>query len=116
MSDVRLFIDEDVYGAVTIALRAAGVDVVSTPETGRISESDTSQLQWATEQQRVIVTFNVGDFAELHTNWLAAGRHHCGIVVSSQRPIGDVISRLLNLVGNRDQQTMQDRLEFLSDW
>lgn len=116
MSDVRLFIDEDVYGAVTIALRAAGVDVVSTPETGRISESDTSQLEWATGQQRAIVTFNVGDFVQLHTSWITAGHHHSGIIVSSQRPIGDVIARLLNLVDNIDQQTMQDRLEFLSDW
>ncbi|WP_425396602.1 DUF5615 family PIN-like protein [Aeoliella sp.] len=116
MSNIRLFIDEDVYGAVTIALRAAGVDVTSTPETGRISESDVSQLEWAIQEQRAIVTFNVGDFVELHTNWLTAGQHHCGIIVSSQRPIGDVIARLLNLVGSLDENAMRDRLEFLSDW
>jgi hypothetical protein len=116
MSVLRFFTDEDVYGAVAAALRLAGFDAVSTPETGRLGESDDSQLVWATSEQRAFVTFNVAHFAAFHTNWLQQGRHHSGIVVSAQRPIGDLIRRLSKLAGALDAETMRDRLEFLSDW
>jgi hypothetical protein len=44
------------------------------------------------------------------------GRHHAGIVVSSQRPIGDMLRRLLRLANTLNATAMQDRLEFLGDW
>lgn len=44
------------------------------------------------------------------------GRHHAGIVVSSQRPIGEVIRRLAHLAATIDAASMCDRLEFLGDW
>ena len=47
---------------------------------------------------------------------IAQGRHHAGIVVSSQRPIGGVIRRLRHLANTLDVESMRDRLEFLSDW
>ena len=43
MADVRFFTDEDVYGAVAVALRNSGCDTVSTPEAGRLGESDESE-------------------------------------------------------------------------
>jgi hypothetical protein len=64
----------------------------------------------------VFVTFNVGHFAALHTDWLSRGKHQAGILVSQQRPIGDVLHRLLNLANKLDAAAMQDRLEFLGDW
>jgi hypothetical protein len=44
---------------VTAALRKLSVDAVSTPEAGRLAESDESQLQWAATEGRALVTFNV---------------------------------------------------------
>ena len=116
MKAPRFLTDEDVYGAVAPALRAAGLDAISTPESGRLAESDESQLEWARNEGRAFVTFNVGHFAALHAAWLQQGRHHAGIVVSSQRPIGDVLRRLLRLVNTLEADAMQDRLEYLSDW
>jgi hypothetical protein len=116
MASIRFFTDEDVYGAIAPSLRKSGVDVISTPETGRLGESDESQLEWATDEGRVLVTFNVAHFADLHSQWLKQERHHTGIVVSQQRPIGDLLRRLLNLSSQLQQEAMQDRLEFLSDW
>ncbi len=116
MSAVRFFTDEDVYGATALALRKAGFDVISTPEIGRLGKSDESQLQWASKEGRVIVTFNVAHFANLHTEWLKQSRHHAGVVVSSQRSIRDQVRRLLHLAGTLDADAMKNRLEFLSDW
>lgn len=116
MSSLRLYLDEDVYGAVTEALRNSAVDVLSTLEAQRTGEPDESQLLWATSESRALVTFNVGDFVRLHSDWMAQGRGHAGIVVSSQRSLSDTLLRLKNLANHLDEVSMRDRLEFLSDW
>ena len=116
MSAIRFFTDEDVYGDVAPALRRVGIDAMSTPEADRLSKSDDSQLELTAGENRVIVTFNVGHFARLHSQWLSEGRHHAGIVVSQQRLIGDTIRRLRHLAESLDADAMRDRLEFLGDW
>jgi hypothetical protein len=70
MTAIRLFTDEDVYGAIAVGLRKAGFDAISTPHAKRLSEADESQLLFAVSQQRVFVTFNVAHFANLHTSWM----------------------------------------------
>lgn len=116
MSAIRFFTDEDVYGAIAAALRRASWDAVSTPEAGRLRESDESQLTFAAAERRVFVTFNVAHFAAMHAEWRRHNRHHAGVVVSGQRPIGEVLRRLLHLASSLDADAMRDRLEFLSDW
>jgi hypothetical protein len=116
MAAIRLFTDEDVYGAIAVALRRTKIDVSSTPEVGRRGQPDESQLEWASTEGRVFFTFNVAHFAQLHTTWLRQGRRHAGIVVSSQRPIGDVVRRLPHLSSELDAESMCNRPEFLGDW
>ena|SRR5438105_693222 len=116
MSQTRFFTDEDVYGVIAGQLRKAGFDAVSTPEAGRLGELDPSQLAWAAQEGRALVTFNVEDFARLHHEWMAQGQHHAGIIVSSQRPVGDTIRRLIHLGQTLSAEDMQDRLEYLSGW
>jgi hypothetical protein len=116
VSKIRFFTDEDVYGAVAPALRKAGFDAISTPECGRLGQSDESQLRWAAEQGRVLVTFNVAHFAGLHSEWIRSGEHHSGLAVSIQRPVGDLLRRLIHLAEDAEAEAMHDRLEFLSSW
>jgi hypothetical protein len=116
MSAIRFFTDEDVYGAIAQTLRKVGIDAVSTPEAGRLGQSDESQLDWAVREGRALLTFNVGHFSRLHASWLQQGRSHAGLVVSEQRPVGDVLQRLRNLAATLDAAAMRDRLEFLGDW
>jgi hypothetical protein len=116
MNAAKFFTDEDIYAAVAPALRKAGLDAVSTPEAGRLGESDESQLTWAAGERRVLLTFNVAHFAALHATWIRQRRHHSGIVVSSQRPIGDLLRRLFHLATTLDADALQDRLEYLVAW
>jgi hypothetical protein len=116
MSTPTFFTDEDVYAAVAVGLRKAGLDAISTPEADRLGESDESQLAFAAHAGRVLLTFNVAHFAALHSDWLSKGAHHAGIVVSSQRPIGDMLRRLIHLARTLDANALNDRLEFLGDW
>ena len=116
MSSIRIFTDEDAHGQVAAHLTAAGFEAVSTPQANRMGETDYSQLTWAHHERRVFVTFNVGHFARLHHEWLNQGLHHAGIVVSQQRTVGDLLRRLLNLARTLNAESMQDRLEYLSNW
>ncbi len=116
MSLPAFFTDEDVYAAIAPALRNAGFDAISTPESFRRGETDESQLTWAAGQGRVLITFNVAHFAQLHSAWIRANQHHAGIVVSNQRSIGDMLRRLISLARNLDADSMRDRLEYLNDW
>jgi len=116
MASLRIFTDEDVYSAVAPLLRTHGVESLSAPEAGRLGISDEQQLEWATHERFVILTFNVADFARLHARWMKAGQHHAGIIVSAQIPIGQLIHRLTNVISSLDADAFIDRLEFLGDW
>lgn len=116
MTPIRFFTDEDIYGSVAPRLREFGFEAVSTPEADRLGKADEAQLEWATQEGRVLLTFNVADFARLHDEWLSHSRHHAGIIVSSQRPIGDMLRRIFALSSSLGTEEMRDRLEFLSNW
>jgi hypothetical protein len=116
MSQIRLFIDEDSMDRRFVrALRGRGVDVITVGEIGTTSLSDEAQLILAIEQQRVLYTFNVGDFCQLHYTWLAKRQTHTGIVISSQTySVGEQVRRILNLIAMQSAEAMVDQLVFLS--
>lgn len=66
--------DEDLVSA----LRARGADVVTALEKGMIRRRDDEHLQIATEDGRVLFSFNRGDFHKLHTRYLTEGKRHVG--------------------------------------
>jgi hypothetical protein len=110
---LRLLLDEDVHLPLAAALRKRGYDVAHVGELTRLGRSDTDQLVFAVRKARCLVTFNVGDFVQLHNRWLEAGQEHAGIVVSKQLPIGESIRRLLVLLQNEDGDSMRGQLRFL---
>jgi hypothetical protein len=116
VADIRLYVDEDASETAVIAgLRARGVDLLTTIEAGKSGASDAEQLGFATEQGRVIYTFNVDDFARLHRDILQHGRSHAGIVVIPEQrySIGDKIRSLAAFAHSFTAESMVDRMEFL---
>jgi hypothetical protein len=117
--DIRLYIDEDSMRlALVRALQARGVDVTTALAEGMIEKTDLEQLLYATQQGRVLYSFNVGDFFQLHTEFLTRGRYHAGIILARQQQysVGAEMSRLLKLIAANSAEDMQNRIEFLSDW
>jgi hypothetical protein len=116
---IRLYIDEDAMDAdLVAALRARGVDIETAYEADMIKREDHEQLSYATGRGRVIYTFNVGHFCQLHSALLTHAENHAGIVVCQQQSysIGEQMRRLLSLIARTTAEQMQNRLEFLSDW
>ena len=86
MSKIRLYLDEDIQEqALILALRNSGVDVTTTSEANRLSFSDEEQLIWATEQGRVVYSFNRRDFSRLHNIYIAQEKSHTRIILAQQQ-------------------------------
>ena len=109
----RLYTDEDVHAAVAAGLRRRGFDVLTTFQAGRVGTSDEAQLEFAATDGRVVFTFNRGDFAHLHSEFLRAGRTHAGIVVSVQAPPGPVVRAVAKLLASRSADDFVDQLFWL---
>jgi predicted nuclease of predicted toxin-antitoxin system len=119
LSALRIHLDEDADSqALLNALRQRGLDVTSSRERGLLRCTDPEQLAWATEQGRVIFTYNAADFCRLHSTLLQQGNHHTGIVIGDQQTvsIGKEVRRLLKLSEAKTEDDMKDHLEFLNNW
>jgi len=93
--NVRFYMDHNIQGAVVEALRARGVDCITTAEDGTTTLDDDALLDRATELGRVLVTHDK-DFFAIHAARLSAGQQIGGIIHSlpTQITIGRLIDDL----------------------
>ena len=77
-----LYANENFPFQVVQALRALGHNVLTTFEAGNANQSipDEQVLEFATQNQRILLTINKRDFIRLHT----INPNHAGIIVCSQ--------------------------------
>jgi len=113
---LKLYLDENVPEAVGLALKLRGYDVLTTLEAGNKGNSDRSQLEYASSQKRVIFTFNVKDFVNLHLQLISEGKSHKGIIVSKQVPIKKIIEGLIKLILTNTEETTSNNLLWLSNY
>ena len=116
---VRLYFDRHIMSQLGVDLRLSGFDVLTTEEANMDRASDEDQLTFAANQNRVIVTFNIRDFAPLHKQWTAEVRPHAGIIVSQQlgsRKYGVLLSRLLKLLDKMSAEEMRRNLVHLEQF
>ncbi len=101
---LTFLLDEDLSYRVAEGLRRRGVDAISVHEVGRANRqvSDAEQLEYATQQGRVLVTYNRADYQALDALWRTQGRTHAGVLWCAERSIprraiGDLIRTLAQL-------------------
>jgi predicted nuclease of predicted toxin-antitoxin system len=115
---IRLYLDEDFHPDLAASVRKHGCDCVSTVEAGRLEKSDEEQLIYAAAQGRCVISFNIGDFADLAILWSRTGRDHAGIVVAQQvsrRHLGRLLHRLLHLLNTVTADEMANTFRYLPD-
>ncbi len=118
---MRLLLDEMYSDAVAVKLRGRGHDAVSARESdpALAGASDDEVLTAAAARGQCLVTENVRDYRPLETALLAEGRHHHGIIYTTDRqfPRGDprtfglLVKALDALL--KDPPLMSDRSIFL---
>ena len=114
---LSLYFDEDSMDqALLSALRARGVDVISAADAEMLGVSDLEQLDYATSEKRVLFSFNRGDFYRLHSQYLAEGKTHQGIILAKQQrySIGQQLRQILELLNSKSGTEMVNNIVFLS--
>ena len=79
--------------------------------------ADPDVLAMAATTNRILVTFNVRDFAPLLQEWAGKARNHSGcilVVGLDHRQIGEIVRRLSALLGGEEVWT--NRVRFLSGY
>lgn len=116
---IRLYLDEDTMDADLVrALRIRGVDVTSALEQRMIRRDDIDHLEFANSQGRALYSFNIGDYQQLHSEYLTLGTHHSGMILAQQRrhSLGEQMRRLLKIVAQVSAEDIKDSIVFLSAW
>lgn len=114
--EMRLYIDEDAQArALVNGLRARGFEILTVLEAGMKGRDDPAQLAYATQQGRVVYTFNVGHFCRLHTEYLVQGKTHTGIIVvpRQKHSIGEQLRKLASFISSSSAEEMENKLHFL---
>jgi hypothetical protein len=113
VAKISLLLDEDVHLPLSSALRKRGFDVIHAQESDRKGKTDSEQLEFATENEMCILSYNVRDFVMLHNNYVDLDKEHWGIIISKQLPIGETLTRILKLFQISSKESMKNNLEFL---
>lgn len=116
MTRLALLLDEDVRVLLAGALRDRGYDAVHVLEADRGGRSDPEQLAYAVAQGRAILTHNIRDFMVLDREYRATGKEHCGIIVSDQIPLRELLRRILRCVSQCTADEACNRLIWLHNF
>ena len=112
MAELRFHRDESIPmpDAIAGALRRAGIDVTTTQDANLRTTDDASQMTFARNSERVMVTCD-SDFLKL----AMSVADHSGIVFYAQqsRHVGHVIEWLSLMYGVLDAEDMRGKIEFI---
>ncbi|MBI3303481.1 MAG: DUF5615 family PIN-like protein [Deltaproteobacteria bacterium] len=98
------------------ALRRHGYEAHSTQEFGNQRLGDEEQLTFAANRNWTLLSYNIGDFSDLHQNWIAQGKEHAGILLASQFNPARTFRRLLSLLFLAAPSDLHNRILFLGSW
>ena len=116
MAKPRLHLDADASRKdLHAALISNGHDITRTPAPGlAFDASDEFQLLWASAHDRILFTFNIGDFLQL------ARRipEHRGILLASQQSysLRELITLLDRALTETQAENWVGQVRWLSDW
>jgi alpha-amylase/alpha-mannosidase (GH57 family) len=112
----KLYLNEHLSPRLVTQLRRYGFDATSSQAANMLSEADDQQLALAVSQQRALVTFNVSDFARLHEKYLADGKEHWGIILSTEEWISVLLHRLLRLLNSVSADELKNQIRWLNEF
>jgi predicted nuclease of predicted toxin-antitoxin system len=116
MSKIRLFLDEDVWPGLAVALREYGFDAVHAYEMERGGIPDADQLAYAAQERRAILTHNVRDFVSLAVDCFFKEHFHAGVILSPQIEKGELIRRTLKLLRALSDEEIANTVRYLADY
>lgn len=116
---MRVLLDAHVSSRhVGQTLAKAGHDVLALDQDETLSRLiDEEVLALATEQERIVITHNVRDFAPIVRRWAEAGRSHHGVILVTlaSTEYGAILRQLTQIFDERPAHVdWVDRVAFLA--
>ena len=101
---LRVYLDEDVDVLLAQLLRSRGFDCTFALEANHLRWTDEQHLEWATSEERIVITHNRVDFVELARQCWSRSKDHAGIVLAVRRAnTYDLTRRVLPVLACYDQ-------------
>lgn len=113
---LKLFLDEHIWQGLTKALHAQGYDALHVIEAGREGMADDLQLEFATRQNRALLTYNIKHFSPLAALWYETGRDHAGIILSEELAQGEFLRRVEKLLATLSAEDMKNAVRHLGEF
>lgn len=113
---IRLLADENFNGKIVRGLRREipDVDIVRVQDTAIYQASDPKVLEWAAQQNRILLSQDVETMPMFAKQRLAAGLSMPGVfIVRDALPIGQVIEQLLMILGASEAEEWENLIVFL---
>ena len=106
---MKFYFDEHIDPAIAQGLKSRGIDVKTTAEAGKLSASDSEQIETAYTENRVIVTAD-RDFLILASE----NYKHKGIIfiTNIRTPVGELIRKIESTFFIEDIE-MENRVRFI---
>jgi predicted nuclease of predicted toxin-antitoxin system len=115
MAKIALLLDEDVRPMLGEILRQRGYDAIHVLDAGRTGRSDAEQLAYAVSLGRTILTHNIRHFILLNQRCHEEGGQHCGILLSTQLPLRDLLRRTLRFLGRHTADDVKNNVLWLDE-
>ncbi len=85
-------------------------------ELGRGGKSDSEQLAHAIKHKRAILTHNIKDFINLSKSYDTQGKHHRGIIASTQLSFNELLRRALRFLSSETSNSIKNRFIWLNNY
>jgi hypothetical protein len=108
ITEIKLYLDEDVNPQLARDLRNRGYDAVSTNEANNPGLSDQEQLEYARSHGRALLTHNRDDFLEIASAYAINGTSHYGILFVPQLTYGLLLQRILQFLARQSEAAARD--------
>jgi hypothetical protein len=112
----KLYLNEHLSPRLATQLNSYGFDVKSSRGARMLSSDDDEQFALAVSEQRAIVTFNFSDFVKIHENYVAEGKEHWGIILSTGERTGTMLHRLLRLLNSVTAEELKTTIRWLNEF
>ena len=110
---MKFLLDQDVYALTERFLREQGYDVIHVNEVDLDATPDEQIMEYASENHRAVVTFNIRDFVPLAIQYYDDGKEHYGVVVSKELSHGELQKRVTQLLKNVTAEELMNSVRYL---
>jgi predicted nuclease of predicted toxin-antitoxin system len=98
----RFYLNENIAASLAGLLGQNGHDVLTTQGAGKRGAGDEAQLDYATENDRILLTHNRRDFRQIHRRQQFIGKRHRGVILLGEAEPEVLIRRIQAFVDHFD--------------